>query len=250
MADGAQIILLGLAAAAGGAVNALAGGGTLLTFPALLAAGLPPVTANVTSTVALCPGYLGAALAQRADLRGEGRMLRRTAPAALAGGLAGGLLLMASGDRVFGALVPYLILIAAGLLAAQEPLRARLQQRETGDGSAVGVVPAVAATAVYGGYFGAGASVVLLAALGLTVDAPLRRLNALKQALALTANVAAAVLFAARGPVAWGIAPVMAAAALGGGMVGGWLARRMSPRWLRLTMVSIGASVGILYLLR
>lgn len=254
MVDGLHLALLGAAAAAGGAVNALAGGGTLITFPALLAAGIPPVTANVTNTVALCPGYLGAALAQRADLATRRDWVRRTLPAALAGGLAGGIILLMTGERVFAALVPYLILLAAGLVAVQEPVRAWLLRRAgTADAEAAPArwaVPAVGATAIYSGYFGAGASVIVLAALGLTLGGPLPRLNALKQTLALASNVAAAVLFVFTGPVAWPAAVVMAVSAFAGGTLGGRLAGRMSPVWLRRVVVVIGVVAGVAFLLR
>jgi uncharacterized membrane protein YfcA len=255
MPEGTHLAFLALAAAAGGAVNALAGGGTLITFPALIAAGVPPIVANVTNTVALCPGYLGAALAQRSDLAALRAWMRRTLPAAFLGGLAGGAMLLATGERFFDALVPWLILMAAGLVAAQERLRGWLARRAgaageaqatTGAGSAARwAVPAVAASAVYGGYFGAGASVIVLAGLGLTIGGPLPRLNALKQSLALAANTAAAALFALTGPVAWRPAIVMAAAGLAGGMAGGRLAGRMSAAWLRRVIVAIGAVAAI-----
>jgi uncharacterized membrane protein YfcA len=269
MVDGLQLVLLGLAAAAGGVVNALAGGGTLITFPALLAAGIPPITANVTNTVALCPGYLGAALAQRADLAMQRGWMRRTLPAALVGGFAGGVLLLMTGERLFDALVPYLILFAAGLVAVQETLRAWLLRRTAAAGVAAGAAaggppplasaeaasarwaaPAVGATAVYSGYFGAGASVIVLAGLGLTLGGPLPRLNALKQTLALASNVAAALLFVFTGPVAWRPALVMAVATFAGGTLGGRLAGRLSPVWLRRVVVVIGVAAGFAYLLR
>ncbi|MDQ5853657.1 MAG: sulfite exporter TauE/SafE family protein, partial [Chloroflexota bacterium] len=116
-------MLVVLAAVAAGAVNALAGGGTLITFPLLTAVGVPAVAANVTNTVALCPGYLGATLAQANDLRGQQRRLWLLVPSAVIGGIAGGILLLNTGDRVFRMLVPFLILLAAGLLAVQERLR-------------------------------------------------------------------------------------------------------------------------------
>jgi len=257
MVDGLHLALLGVAAAAGGAVNALAGGGTLITFPALLAAGIPPIAANVTNTVAMCPGYLGAALAQRADLAGQRGWMRRTLPAALLGGFAGGILLLMTGERIFDTLVPYLILFAAGLVAVQPSLSARLRRRAGATGtadaeaaSARWAVPAVGATAVYSGYFGAGASVIVLAGLGLTLGGPLPRLNALKQTLALASNVAAALLFVFTGPVAWRPALVMAAGTFAGGTLGGRLAGRMSPVWLRRVVVVIGVVAGFAYLAR
>jgi uncharacterized membrane protein YfcA len=261
----AQLALISLAGLAAGAVNALAGGGTLISFPLLLAVGLPPIAANVTNTIALCPGYLGAAFAQRGDLRGQGRRAYALLPIAILGGYSGALLLLRTGERAFGRAVPWLILGACVLLSAQARLRAWLAAREalaasgrSGASSEVGragvltplALPLVGAAAVYGGYFGAGMSVIVLAALGLTFTDTLPRLNAIKQALALATNCAAALLFAASGPVNWHVVPVLAAGALVGGTWGGTLSRRMSPRLLRYVVVLLGMIVATLYWLR
>ncbi len=246
--------LIALAAMAAGIVNALAGGGTLITFPVLVAVGLPAVAANVTNTVALCPGYLGATLAQARDLREQRQRLGWLLPAAALGGVVGGLLLLWSGERVFRAIVPYLILLASGLLAVQEPVRAWLTRRarlhpdparqETWAALPVGVA------AIYGGYFGAGLSVIVLAVLGLTLEDSLTRLNALKQAIALSVNVAAALFFIFSGQVVWSAVVVMAIGALLGGMLGGRLAGRIHPTTLRWTVVAIGVTISIIYLIR
>lgn len=244
--------LAGLAAVAAGAVNALAGGGTLITFPVLLAVGLPSVAANVTNTVALCPGYLGATLAQRGDLAGQRRRMWLVLPAGAAGGLLGGVLLLGTGERTFRALVPFLILLASGLLAVQEPVRAWLL-RHAGHArtrTLAWVALPVALAAVYGGYFGAGLSVIVLAVLGLLLDDTLTRLNALKQSVSLAVNVAAALLFVFSGKVVWATALVMAVGALAGGAIGGRLAGRVAPAVLRRVVVGIGVVVGIFYLVR
>jgi uncharacterized membrane protein YfcA len=251
--------LLTLAAAAAGLVNALAGGGTLITFPALLAAGLPPVAANVTSTLALAPGYCGATLAQRRDLQGQGRRLRVLLPPAAIGGAAGALLVLRSGDRVFGALVPWLILFAALLIAVQNPLRAWLfaRRRPAAPDAASTAAPtpavlplALALAAVYGGYFGAGLSVIVLAVLGLALQEAFTRLNAAKQAIALGVNLAAAACFAFSGQADWLAAAVMAVGALAGGALGGRLAGRVAPAALRAVVVTIGITVALIYLWR
>lgn len=247
-------VLVALAALAAGAVNALAGGGTLITFPALLAIGVPSVAASMTNTVALCPGYFGATLAQAADLRGQEKRLRFLLPAGAMGGILGGLLLANSGERLFSTLVPYLILLASGLLAIQDPLRAWLLRRTKGNGSD-GVSETwawlpVGLASVYGGYFGAGLSVIVLAVLGLTLDDTLTRLNGLKQAISLSVNVAAAIFFLFSGQVIWSLALVMAVGSLLGGVLGGRLASRVKPAVLRWTVVFIGFIVGIIYLLR
>jgi uncharacterized membrane protein YfcA len=249
-----DLALAGLAAVAAGAVNALAGGGTLITFPTLTALGLPAVAANVTNTVAVAPGHLGATLAQKRELAGQGARLRRLVPVAVAGGLAGGLLLLFTTERVFRQLVPFLILLASALLAVQEPVRAWLLRRLARSSphvshEALAALPVFGAS-IYGGYFGAGLSVIVLAALGLLVDDSLTRLNATKQAIGFAANAAAAFLFLFSGQVHWVVGLVMAAGAVAGGALGGRLAGRVRPATLRLVVVSIGVLVGLAYLLK
>ncbi len=247
-------VLVALAAIAGGAVNAVAGGGTLITFPMLTAIGVPAVSANVTNTVALSPGYLGGTYAQRTDLNGQEARLRLLVPVAVLGGLAGGVLLLATGEELFRELVPFLILGASALLLFQDAIRARvvrrLSERAGSDPSAMWVaVPAFAAS-VYGGYFGAGLGVILLAVLGLVLEDSLTRINALKQGLSFCVNVTAAVFFLFSGKVVWSAALVMAIGALIGGSVGGRLAGRMRAELLRRIVVAIGLAVGIVYLVR
>lgn len=247
-------VLVGLAAVGAGLVNALAGGGTLITFPTLIAVGIPPLTANLTNTVALCPGYFGATMAQRSDLQGQRRRMWMLLPAAALGGVIGGLLLLNTGERVFRQLVPFLILLASGLLAIQDPVRKWLQRRaQQAGGQPIhegwAAIP-VGLAAIYGGYFGAGLSVIILAALGLLLDDTLTRLNALKQSVSLSVNVAAAILFIFSGKVIWPAALVMAAGALIGGALGGRLAGRIKPSLLRWVVVAIGLVIGIIYLIR
>ena len=249
-----DLVLATLAALAGGAVNALAGGGTLVTFPTLVALGVPPVAANVTNTVALTPGYLGGTYGQRGDLRGQGGRLRLLVPASIAGGLVGGVLLLLTGEELFRQLVPFLILGATGLLAAQERVRAlvarRLAERSGADPSEAWAAAPAFAASVYGGYFGAGLGVILLAVLGLALEDSLTRINALKQALSFCVNVTAACYFLFSGRVVWEIAAVMALGAVAGGSLGGRLAGRMRPERLRRLVVAIGLVVGLVYLVR
>jgi len=248
------LILIGLAAVAGGAVNALAGGGTLITFPMLTAVGVPAVAANITNTIALCPGYLGAAYAQRSDLRGQMLRLCALFPIGLVGGLAGGVLLLYSGEQLFRSLVPFLILFAVALLAFQDSMRTWILGRPGWVPSslflrvlkALPVVPA----AVYGGYFGAGASVIILAVLGLVMDDTLKRLNALKQAIALSMNIAAALFLVFSGQVVWPAVLVMAVGAVAGGVIGGRLAKRVPAVMLRRIIVTIGVIVAFIYLVK
>jgi uncharacterized protein len=253
MLSGIEFVFVGLAAMAAGAVNALAGGGTLITFPTLTFLGIPAVTANVTNTVALCPGYFGGTLAQWNDLRGQRNRLWIVVPASIVGGVIGGFLLLQTGERLFRDLVPYLILLASGLLAIQDPVRAWLVRR-LGEGQATGMekwawLP-VGLASIYGGYFGAGLSVIVLSALGLTLEETLTRLNALKQAVAFSVNVAAAVFFLFSGQVVWVAALVMAVGALIGGILGGRLAGRIRPSVLRWTVVIIGILISIIYFFR
>jgi uncharacterized membrane protein YfcA len=250
-----QYILVGLAALAAGMVNALAGGGTLITFPILTLVGIPAVAANVTNTVALCPGYLGATFAQMDDLRSQKQRLWLYLPAGALGGILGGILLLNTSEKMFREVVPFLILLASALLAASDPLRAWLLRRMGKGGSAAatlaifGVLP-VGLAAVYGGYFGAGLSVIVLAVLGLVVNDSLTRLNALKQAIAFSVNITAAIFFVFSGQVVWPVALVMAVCALLGGTLGGKLAGKIKPSVLRWVVVTIGVVVATLYLLR
>jgi hypothetical protein len=249
-----------LAAVGAGAVNALAGGGTLITFPTLTALGLPTVAANVTNTLAVAPGALGGMLAQRRELRGQGRRLARLAPSALLGGLLGGWLVLHTEEALFRRLVPWLILAASAVLAVQEPLRRWLLARLPAASGPLDAGPhrghetlaalMVFLASIYGGYFGAGLGVIVLAALGLVLHDSLTHLNATKQAIGFVANLAAAVLFGLDGPVYWPAALVMAVGAVGGGTVGGHLAGRVRASVLRRVVVAIGTVVGIAYLVR
>jgi len=253
MLSGFDFVLIGIAALAAGAVNALAGGGTLITFPVLVSVGIPAVAANITNTVALCPGYLGGTLAQWNELRGQKNRLWLIVPASIVGGVLGGFLLLQTGEKLFRDLVPYLILLASGLLAIQDPVRAWLVRR-MGEGHEAKLEKLtwfpVALASIYGGYFGAGLSVIVLSALGLTLNDTLTRLNALKQAVAFSVNVAAAIFFIFSGQVVWSAALVMAIGALIGGTLGGKLAGRIKPSTLRWTVVTIGVIVSIIYFVR
>jgi uncharacterized protein len=249
-----ELTLVGLAAMAAGLVNALAGGGTLISFPVLTAVGLAAKVANITNTVALTPGYLGATLGQAKDLRGQERRLWFLLPAGVIGGLVGGIILVNTEERVFQAVVPYLILLACGLLAVQEPVRnylvRRVGQSSQGQPAEAWAALPVGLAAVYGGYFGAGVSVIVLAVLGLVLDDNLTRLNALKQVVSFSINVTAAVFFLFSGEVVWPAALVMMIGALIGGALGGRLAGRIQPVVLRRVVVAVGVVVAVIYLMR
>jgi uncharacterized membrane protein YfcA len=252
MVSGLEFLLIGIAAVIAGAVNALAGGGTLITFPMLTFVGVPAVVANITNTVALCPGYLGATWAQRSDLKGQTKRLWLFLPISLLGGILGGILLLNTGEKIFQALVPWLILLASGLLATQNWLRNWLMRRSGETGTMVfpeqwAILP-VGIAAIYGGYFGAGLSVIILAVLGVLLNDSLRQINALKQAIAFSVNISVAIFFVFSGNILWSAALVMAIGALIGGIIGGRIASLIKPELLRQIVVSIGVIVAIIYL--
>ncbi len=233
------IVLLAVTALLAGVINAVAGGGTLLTFPALLAAGLSPVTANVTNTVALVPGYIGGIAGYRRELDGQQARIRTLLPFAFAGSLLGAALLLTTSERIFKFLVPILVLVAALLLLLQPRIQRRLTSLhpETGDivvtdhdiATRIGVFLA----AIYGGYFGGVLGVILLAVLGITLSDHLQKLNALKSVLQFSINIVAVVIFALWGPVQWWTVLLMAPLSLLGGWIGARVAQGLKPSLLR-----------------
>lgn len=232
-----------------GGINTLAGGGTLVTFPVLLALGIPAVTANVTNTVALCPGYVGGAWAQRRDLERQRRTVLVLASVCAVGGLIGAVVLLLTPDATFRAIAPWLILGACALLLVQEPLRRRLAARRlhtggtTGRDAAAGV--AVVPAAVYGGFFGAGVGVMIMAVLGIVLDEDLPAVNSVKIVLSLVINLVAAVFFVFRAEVAWAYVAAIAPASLVGGHLAGLVVGRISAPALRAMVVVFGVAVSI-----
>jgi uncharacterized protein len=241
-----ELVFLAIAGFLAGMVNGVAGGGSMVSFPALLALGVPSLAANVTSTVGIWPGYLGGAAGFRRRLAGQRDLLRELAPAALVGALVGsGLLLITSQDE-FDALAPWLVLVACALFAAQPALARRLgaagpasrDWRVLRDGG-------VLLGSVYGAYFGAGLGVLLLAVLGITVAEALTDLNAVRTVLALLVNSIAVVVFAVAAPVVWSAAATMAAASLAGGYVGARTATRMPVPVFRAVVLVLGLAAAI-----
>jgi len=258
-----ELLFLAAAGGAAGFVNAVAGGGTLISFPALTAIGVPIVSANVTSTIALTPGYVGGAYAQRDSVRRQWNRLRILAPAGALGGLLGGVLLLTTSDDLLRLLIPYLILLSCALLAGQDKVsdlvearRARRQASEQGareradHGLSAAAVITVFLASIYGGYFGAGLGIVFLAVLGVFLPDDLTDVNALKQALAVVVNLTAAAFFVFSGRVWWGAALVMAIGAVLGGNLGGRVAGRLDPLVFRWIVVAIGVGIAIVYLVR
>lgn len=246
-------LLLGLAGFAGGAINAAAGGGTLVVFPALLAAGVPAVTANITSSVGLLSGPVGASFAYRSELRGQRQRVLAGGIAAILGATLGALLLLATPGEGFRTFVPYLILAAVGLLLAgpkvQAVLRARGRESHPDAPIPLATVLSITLTAIYGGYFGAGLSVMLLALLGIALHDDLQRVNALKGVLGGLSAFASVVVFIIGGHVDWGYALVVALGAYLGGTFGVKVARRLPPRVLRSAVALAGTTVAIVLIL-
>ncbi|MDQ1689898.1 MAG: uncharacterized protein QOD87_6 [Pseudonocardiales bacterium] len=246
-------ILLAVAGFVAGSLNAVAGGGSLISFPALLAAGLGSVPANVTNTVALWPGYVGGALGYRTELSSDRAPVSRLVAASLLGALLGSILLLTTPASVFSALVPWLVLGATLLFAAQPWVSARVtaglnsgSEMQAGRVVQLGVLVA----SVYGAYFGAGLGIMLLAVLGSLMSIDLQRLNGVKNALSLSINTLAMLFFVVFGPVRWLPVLIMAVMSLVGGFAGARLARRLPPRALRAAVVIFGIAVTTVLLFR
>jgi len=229
----------------------VAGGGSLLSFPVLIATGLSPLSANVTNTVSQMPGYLSIVEGYRPHLRGQGPRIRALVAPTLVGALVGVGLLALGGDEAFEAVVPWLILGACALLAIQPRLAERLRARtEERTGLSAPLVLAVAAGAAYASYFGAAAGVLLLAILAVGIWDRLQRLNALNRFLVLIANAIAVPVLILVAPVDWPSVAVLAPATLIGGAVGARLARRLDDRVLRAAVIVLGVGVAVWLLLR
>ena len=247
-------ILIFLAAVTAGFINAMAGGGTLVSFPVLLAIGISPVVANVTNTVALVPGTIGGMWAQRTEFQSQRNRLMKLLPVSIVGGVSGGLLILNTNENTFKTIIPYLILLATILLAAQVKIKnwvvARIGHAHTEHHNPLFMMCLVFMAAVYGGYFGAGLGVILMATLGLVTDESMTRLNFLKQALGFAINLAAAIYFAFSGKVDWMVAFVMIFGSLFGGWIGGRLAGKMKPEILRWIVVSAGLIAAVIFFLK
>jgi uncharacterized membrane protein YfcA len=229
-----------------GAVNAVAGGGTLITFPALLAAGLPASLANTTSSVGLVAGYAGGSVAYRRELVGQRDRGRGLVIAGVVGGIVGAVLLLVTPGDSFRSVVPYLVLLACALLAVQPQLAKALAARGTASEHAGWEVQlAIGVGAIYGSYFGAGLGVIMLAVLGLLVADDLQRLNALKGVLSLVINLVGALIFIVTGHVAWLAALLLSVGAVLGATVGVGLARTLPAVAVRAFVVVGGVGVAI-----
>lgn len=231
-------------------VNAVAGGGSLVSYPALLALGIDPLKANVSNTLAIWPGYLGGAVALADEVDRRDRDLRRYVAASCIGAVGGSALLLLADPDLFDAIVPFLVLLSAGLLAVPTAWVDRLRQGREQHGPGPGALIGVALAGAYGAYFGGGLGVILLGVLSLTVGGDLRDLNITKAVLALAVNTVALVAFIGFAPVDWRIVAVGAPAALLGGAVGGRSAAKLPGPLLRKVVVVLSLVVGIVLLVR
>ncbi|MFR9731554.1 sulfite exporter TauE/SafE family protein [Saccharopolyspora sp. MS10] len=229
-----------------GGINAVAGGGSLLVFPALLATGMPPLVANVTNSVAQGPGFVGAAISQRADLGGAPQRLRWTSIAAAAGAVIGCVLLMVLPGSVFDAVVPALVGLSAVLMAFQNTIKRWLRHPEGGGPDRlVALTAGIFFASIYGGYFGGARSVILIAILAVAVNDSMRRLNALKSWLGLIGSAVTFVVYALIAPVDWVAVLTLVPTTVLGGYAGGKLAQRLPATLLRYLVVVIAAGVAV-----
>jgi uncharacterized membrane protein YfcA len=252
--DFAHVSAASAAAFLAGAINSVAGGGTLVSFPTLLWLGVPSIPANATSTVAIWPGSLGSIWGFRRELAQADPRMRTLAIACLAGGGAGALLLRITPASLFDRLVPFLILFATILFTVQAPIQARLRERTSRPASTEIWMPGAAAllflAAVYGGYFGAGASIVMLSVLSILGMTDILKMNALTSFYALCYNAVAALIFISAGMVYWSYVLPMAIAAAVGGYGAAGVAQRIGRTAVRRFVMAVGFTISIVMLVR
>jgi uncharacterized membrane protein YfcA len=240
--DLGQAAILAGAGVVTGAVNAVAGGGSLMTFPALLWAGLPPVQASVTNSVSVPFGYIGGVLSTRSDLKNQTN-LRHLVSAAAAGTIIGAVLLLVTPESLFDWIAPALVLLATLVMAFQEQLIKRLTGRQPGWVKSV----VLFGIGLYGGYFIAAIGVIIMAALGLVLErGNIRRTVAIKNVLQLAIGATAAVSFALFGPVAWWAVAALVPGTLAGGFIGGHFGRRLNAKTVKWIVVGFGFVVSAL----
>jgi uncharacterized membrane protein YfcA len=246
------VALIALSGAGAGAINALAGGGSLVTFPTLLALGYPPVTANVTNTVAALPGYVGSAWGYWREFSGQGRRVLVLGAVTAVGAVVGSALLLLGAESTFVAVVPWLVLASTVLLAVQPLLSTVARRRAEGAGPATERLRWAAlgelGVAVYGGYFNAGLGIMMLGVLGSLLQEQLHRLNALKSVLSAVSSAVSLVFFAVFAHASWLTAAVMAVSGLFGGWAGAALGRRVPAAPLRWSVVAFGFIVFLVLL--
>lgn len=249
-----ELALVALAGVGAGAINTIVGSGTLITFPVLLAFGVPPVVANVSNTIGLVPGSITGAIGYRRELAGQRSRVLHLISASLLGGLTGGLLLLWQ-PGAFELVVPALILLGILLVVFGPRITAWVAKRHEHTGGlpergAWWVWPLMALCGVYGGYFGAAQGVLMMAIMGIGINETLQRLNGVKNILAVAVNGVSGILFAIVADVDWAVAGVIAAGAIAGGVIGSSVGRRLPPQVLRGTIVAVGTIALIAFLVR
>ena len=246
-----SIVLLAFVGFVAGTINAAAGGGSLVSFPALVAIGYPPLTANVTNNVAVAPGYVTGAVGYYRGLSAQRQRILPLAIASVAGSLVGVALILVSSQKAFGGIVPFLVLAACALLAAQPAVARWMAERsDDRDRPGIGAIAGQTLVAAYGAYFSAALGVAVLAVLGVFFDDTLQRLNALKALLQLLIGAVSAIGYALVTPVDWVAVGIIAPTGLIGGAVGARLAQRVSDRTLRVGIVAYGVAAAIWLFLR
>lgn len=251
LTDPFNLTLLLAAAFIAGALNAIAGGGSFLTLPALVFAGMPPVVANATGTVALLPGYVSGALGFREDLQAPpGLSLRALTVLSLIGGAMGAALLLVTDERTFSRVVPWLLLLATVLFAAGPALLRRLEAGASSQASFATAASGMLLVSVYGGYFNGGLGILLLALFSLLGQVNLNAMNGMKNLVSALLTAIAVAVYAWGGVVAWPQALVMMVAATAGGYSGARLARRIPAPMLRAGIVGIGLVMTVLFFVR
>jgi uncharacterized membrane protein YfcA len=237
-----EIVALAFAGLGAGAINALVGSGTLITFPVLIAFGYQPRTANVTNTVGLVPGSVSGAIGYRRELAGQRERALRLMPASVLGSLTGAALLLILPASAFKAIVPVFIALALVLTALQPRISRALERREVQLHAHGGTVTLVALflLGIYGGYFGAAQGVIMMAILGVTLPETLQRTNAIKNVLSAVVNGVAGVFFVFAAHVDWGPAGILAGASIVGGLLGARYGRRLPEAGLRAVIIAVG----------
>jgi uncharacterized membrane protein YfcA len=241
-----HVLLILLAGLVAGVFNGVAGGGSLISFPVLLALGYPALTANITNTIGIWPGYVASAAGYRREIGDQRRRLLRLTPVALAGGVAGALLLLTTSPAVFDDVVPWLVLGASALFAVQPALRRTLDRGSVHPRTRpVLLVAGVFAASVYGGYFGAAMGVMFLAVLGLALPVSLAHTSGLRAVLSMIVNGIAAIVFLIHGGLAWQAVGLLAIGSLAGGYAGARLALALPAPVLRTIVVVIGLGTTV-----
>ncbi len=240
-----DIALIAIAGVLCGAVNSIAGGGSLILFPAMLASGMSPLAANVTNSVATWPGYAGGVVGFRPELGGQRARMGPLLLATVIGSTAGCILLLITPAGAFDIVVPLLILVAAGLLAFQPAIKRLVGEPREGGRVWTVQFPAMIGATVYGGYFGAALGVIILGVLAVTVPDTLRRLNALKGVVSLVDCSISVLIFGLFGPVQWTAVLIAAPATLIGGYLGARIARHVNENALRWSVVTLGVAIAL-----